>query len=163
LFKTKQLIYLKVTCRRGSVATTTRNQGTLLRSCADTATAARERGTAAFRLALIVLKDEKGIGTRFKFRAHEFLIRGGVTPSTYTILRHDILGIKVSNGFIALSNTTSIFQEIVAKSFTGVGKHTGSGIDHQDIGCEEDNKTCDKESETHDSSLLKDFFRSLRV
>jgi len=162
LFETTQLS-LKVSCRTCAIATTSRNVLALLRCGTDAPTSARKGGSAALRLALIVLEDEKRVRTGLKLRTHQLLIRSRVTPSTDAILRHHILGVEVANGLIPLAHATRRFKHVVAKSLTRRTQSTGSVVHHQNIGCEQDNEACDKESETHDSSLLKDFFRSLRV
>lgn len=157
------MLILKISCRGRAIATTTRDQLTLLGRSADATGATAERGTAALRLALVVLEDEKGVGARLKLGAHKLLIGSCVAPRGDSILGHNILGVKVANGLVALSISTRVLQERAGKAFTSRAQRTGSVVDHQNIGGKQYNKACYEETETHDSSLLKDFFRSLRV
>ena len=154
---------LEISSRGCAIATTTRDQLTLLRGGADASGTTGERRTAALRLALVVLEDEERVGARLKGGAHEFLIRGCVAPGRHSILGHNILGVKVANGLVALSISTRVLQERAGKAFTRGAEGTGSVVDHQDVRSKQYNKACYEETETHDSSLLKDFFRSLRV
>jgi hypothetical protein len=107
---------LEVARRGCAVATATRDKLALLGGCADATATARKGGTAALGLALVVLEDEQRVRTGLKLGAHELLIRSRVAPRRHSILRHYILGIKVTNGFIAFAITTRILQEIIGKS-----------------------------------------------
>ena len=154
---------LEITSRACSVATASRDQLTLLRGRADATTTARERRTAALRLALVVLEDKQRVGARLKLRAHQLLIRSGVAPRTNAILGHYILGIEVSNRLVALAIATRILQERAREALTSRAQAARAVIDHQNVSGNEDDKSCDKEPETHDSSLQRDFFRRARV
>ena len=154
---------LKIPSRTCSIAATSCDQLTLLRRRAHTTGSAAEGGTAALRLALVVLEDEERVGARLKLRAHQGLVGLCVAPRTHAILRHDILGVKVADGFIALAIATRILHEVVGEALRPGTKSSRTVVDHQNVGSEEDNEACDEEAETHDSSLFRDFFSRWRV
>jgi hypothetical protein len=154
---------LEVASRLCTIASAARDVLALLGCRADASTTAAEGRTAALGLALIVLEDEQGVITGLKLRAHELLIGSRVAPCANAILRHHILRVKVANGLVAFSIATRILKHVIREAFASRTESTGSVVHHQNIGCEQDNEACDKETETHDSSLLKDFFRSSRV
>ena len=132
MFGTTQLIrnHLEITRRARSVTSTTRDQLALLGCRADAAPTAREGRAAALGLALIILEHEERILTRLKLRAHQLLIGRRIAPRTHAVLRHDILGVKVTDRLVALSISARILQKVIAKALARRTERTGSVGNH---------------------------------
>jgi hypothetical protein len=128
---------LKLASRLCAVIATASNVLTLLRCCADTATTAAERSTAAFRLALIVLENEKGIVAGLEFGAHQGLIRSSVTPRTVLVSSIKLDTIERTNILVSIgtfAGSTSIGQVVGAEALFLCRKLGRADKEHEYVG-----------------------------
>ena len=104
-------MFLNAIIRERAVATTLVDVVALLGSCAHAATIAAEGGTAALRLALIVLEDEEVVRIRLELGAIEGLVRRRVAPAGgVASLQAD--AIKGAHGLVRVARTTAVRQRV---------------------------------------------------
>ena len=110
------LWYLNLASRLRPVAAASRDILALLRRRAHAATATTEGGTAAFGLALVVLKDKQGVVARSELGTHQRCIRCRIAPRTHVIPRIQLHIIKRANRLVPSLRSTRLGQEVIRET-----------------------------------------------